>query len=180
MTFRQAAHQDLSYILELERKFRELRLLGGDEPALHERQLNDPDCLYWIVEKESRPVGFVIMRSLHSKDRCVELKRIAVSEPGRGLGREILRMVMDKAFHEFGAHRLWLDTYSDNSRAQHVYRSVGFREEGTMRECKKWGDTYRSLVLMSILESEYRALADSHRERDSIFGQEDRTKGGLK
>jgi hypothetical protein len=27
-----------------------------------------------------------------------------------------------------------------------------------MRECKKWGDEYRSLVLMSILESEYKAF----------------------
>jgi RimJ/RimL family protein N-acetyltransferase len=66
---------------------------------------------------------------------------------------------MDKAFHEFGAHRLWLDTYSDNTRAQHVYRSAGFSQEGVMRECKKWGDEYRSLMLMSILESEYTSRA---------------------
>ena len=158
MTLRPASVEDLLYILGLEQKFREMRLLGGSEPATHQRQLSNPDCLYLIVETEGKPAGFVILRDIHSKDRNIELLRIAVAQPGRGLGSEVLRAVMDKVFHEFGAHRLWLDTYSDNTRAQHVYRSAGFAQEGVMRECKKWGDEYRSLILMSILESEYRAL----------------------
>ena len=157
MILRPASTEDLPYILGLEQKFREMRLLGGNDLATHQRQISNPDCLYWIVEAEAGPAGFVILRDIHSKDRNVELQRIAVAQPGRGLGREILEAVMRRAFGELGAHRLWLDTYSDNSRAQHVYRSVGFSEEGVMRECKKWGDEYRSLVLMSILESEYRA-----------------------
>ena len=157
MILRPASIEDLPFILGLEQKFRELRLLGGNDLATHQRQLSNPDCSYWIVEAESRPAGFVILRDIHSKDRNVELQRIAVAEPGRGLGSEVLRAVMDKAFDEFNAHRLWLDTYSDNARAQHVYRSAGFSVEGVMRECKKWGDEYRSLVLMSILEPEYRA-----------------------
>ena len=157
MTLRRASIEDLPFILGLEQKFREMRLLGGNDLATHQRQISSPDCLYWIVETEAGPAGFVILRDIHSKDRNVELQRIAVSEPGLGLGSDVLHAVMEKAFGEFGAHRLWLDTYSDNSRAQHVYRSAGFSQEGVMRECKKWGDEYRSLVLMSILESEYRA-----------------------
>jgi diamine N-acetyltransferase len=157
MTLRTASAEDLPYILGLEQKFREVRLLGGNEPAVHQRQLANPDCLYWIVETDAGPAGFVILRDIHSKDRNIELQRIAVDQPGRGLGSEVLRVVMDKVFREFSAHRLWLDTYSDNSRAQHVYRSAGFKQEGVLRECKKWGDEYRSLVVMSILESEYRA-----------------------
>jgi RimJ/RimL family protein N-acetyltransferase len=158
MIFRPASTEDLPYILGLEQKFREIRLLGGNDLATHQRQLSDPDCLYWIVETEAGPAGFVILRAIHSKDRNIELLRIAVAEPGRGLGSEVLQAVMNKVFRDFGAHRLWLDTYSDNTRARHVYRSAGFSEEGVMRECKKWGDEYRSLVVMSILESEYKAL----------------------
>jgi RimJ/RimL family protein N-acetyltransferase len=157
MKLRPASTEDLPFILGLEQKFRDQRLLGGSDLATHQRQFSNPGCLYWIAETEGGPAGFVILRDIHSKDRNVELQRIAVAEPGCGLGREILHAVMDKAFGELGAHRLWLDTYSDNTRAQHVYRSLGFSEEGVMRECKKWGDEYRSLVMMSILESEYKA-----------------------
>lgn len=163
MTLRRASAEDLSYILALEQKFRDLRLLGGNDRATHERQFVNPDCLYWIVETETGPAGFVILRDIHSKDRNIELQRIAIAEPGRGLGSQVMRAVMHKAFREFGAHRLWLDTYSDNARAQHVYRSAGFTQEGVLRECKKWGDEYRSLVLMSILESEYKASESTAR-----------------
>ena len=157
MILRPASAEDLPFILGLEQKFRELRLLGGNDLATHRRQLANPDCSYWIVQTDAGPAGFVIFRDIHSKDRNVELQRIAIAEPGRGLGTQVMRAAMDKAFREFGAHRLWLDTYSDNTRAQHVYRSAGFSQEGVMRECKKWGDEYRSLMLMSILESEYKA-----------------------
>jgi len=159
MTLRPASADDLPFILGLEQKFREMRLLGGNDLATHQRQLANPDCSYWIVETEAGPSGFVIFRDIHSKDRNVELQRIAVAEPGRGLGTQVLRTAMDKAFREFSAHRLWLDTYSDNTRAQHAYRSAGFSQEGVLRECKKWGDEYRSLMLMSILESEYTSRA---------------------
>lgn len=162
MTLRRASADDLSYILDLEQKFRGMRLLSGNDRVTHERQFSNPDCLYWIVETDAGPAGFVIMRDIHSKDRNIELQRIAVAEPGRGLGSQVLRVVMEKAFREFGAHRLWLDTYSDNARAQHVYRSAGFKQEGILRECKKWGDEYRSLVLMSILESEYVVTRPAH------------------
>ena len=155
MTLRRASADDLSYILDLEQKFRGMRLLSGNDRATHERQFSNPDCLYWIVETDAAPAGFVILRDIHSRDRNIELQRIAVAEPGRGLGSQVLKVVMEKVFREFGAHRLWLDTYSDNARAQHVYRSAGFKQEGVLRECKKWGDEYRSLMLMSILESEY-------------------------
>ncbi len=148
MILRPASAQDLPLILGLEHEFREMRLLGGSDLATHQRQLASPDCSYWIVETEAGPSGFVILRDIHSEDRNVELQRIAVAEPGRGLGREVLHAVMDKAFRDFGAHRLWLDAYSDNTRARYVYRSVGFVEEGGMRECKRWGDEYRHLVLM--------------------------------
>src|ERR1700692_1890405 len=86
MNLRPALTEDLLFILALEQKFREMRLLGGSDPAVHQRQLSNPDCLYWIVEAESGPAGFVILRDIHSKDRNVELQRIAVAEPGRGLG----------------------------------------------------------------------------------------------
>jgi RimJ/RimL family protein N-acetyltransferase len=63
---------------------------------------------------------------------------------------------VEKVFDELSAHRIWLDVFPHNSRARHIYRSVGFVEEGVLRECVKHGDIYRSLVLMSMLESEYK------------------------
>jgi RimJ/RimL family protein N-acetyltransferase len=69
----------------------------------------------------------------------------------------VLHAVIQKAFREFAAHRLWLDVFDDNARARHLYQSLGFVEEGVLRECIRWPDRFRSLVVMSMLEQEYRA-----------------------
>jgi len=156
MKLRRAALEDLPFLLPLEQKFCQLGLVGGDDRGTHERQMTDPDCLYYLVEENGERAGYVILRGLTSINRCLELKRIVVANPGRGLGRQVLRAILEKAFGELSAHRVWLDVYDDNHRALYVYRLLGFVKEGTLRECIQRDDGYRSLVVMSILESEYR------------------------
>ena len=152
---RRATLEDLPFLLQLEQEFCDLGFVGSDEPATHERQMADADCFYYIVEENDGRAGFVILRGLLSVNRCIELKRIVIADPGHGLGRQVLRAIIDQAFGEFSAHRLWLDVFEDNDRARHFYRSLGFTEEGTLRECIRIGDRYRSLVVMSILKTEY-------------------------
>jgi RimJ/RimL family protein N-acetyltransferase len=86
------------------------------------------------------------------------LARIAVVEPGAGIGRPVLRQLCQIVFNELGANRLWLDVFEENLRARHVYETVGFRQEGILREAMldRTG-RLRSLVIMSILAREYRA-----------------------
>ena len=84
--------------------------------------------------------------------------RIVVEVPGQGLGREVLQATLKFSFDKLGAHRLWLDVFTDNERAQRAYRAVGFRDEGILRDSIRQGGRYRSLVIMSLLEPEFRAL----------------------
>ena len=83
------------------------------------------------------------------------MKRIVVAAPERGLGRKILSEIIRMAFEEFHAHRLFLDVYEDNARARHLYESLGFVYEGTMRDAARRGETYCNLRLMSMLDEEY-------------------------
>jgi RimJ/RimL family protein N-acetyltransferase len=157
MKLRRAVPEDLPYILRLEKHYNELGFIGADSLETHQRRFADPDCLYWVVESNGQPAGYAVLRGLASPNRSVELKRIAIAEPGQGLGRRVLAAIIAEAFENLSAHRLWLDVFDHNLRAQHVYRSLGFVQEGVLRECVHYNGIYRSLVLMSILEFEYRA-----------------------
>ncbi len=42
-----------------------------------------------------------------------------------------------------------------NTVAQRLYESEGFIEEGILRDCILYNEDYESLMVMSILESEY-------------------------
>jgi diamine N-acetyltransferase len=142
MTMRRASIGDLPFIIRLEQQFHALNLVGADDLATHQQRMNDPDFEFWIAEHQGTPAGHVILRGILSVDRSMELMRIVVSQPGQGLGRKVLRAIIDKVFDELEAHRLWLDVFEHNTRARHVYRSVGFVEEGRND----------SLVVMSMCE----------------------------
>ena len=73
-------------------------------------------------------------------------------------GRRLLAEVAERAFGEYRAHRLFLDVFVNNDRARHVYEAFGFRKEGIMRDAIYRDGAYHSLVLMSLLDSEYRAI----------------------
>lgn len=159
MRLRDAIPDDLPFLLETERRFAEFGFVHSDDVCTHVEQMDDPDYAYYIVEDREKPAGYVIVRGLTSSNCSLELKRIVIAEPGHGLGSQVLRAIAAKAFTEFRAHRLWLDVFEDNHRARRVYRSVGFVEEGTRRECMKNGERIRSLVVMSLLN-------DGHRQND--------------
>jgi diamine N-acetyltransferase len=123
----------------------------------HAGFLADPAQRHLIAEAGGERVGFALLR-LHPAERAVELRRLAVTEPGQGHGRAMLRQVKEAAFEELGAHRLWLDVKPFNDRARALYRSEGFVEEGLLRDALLEPDgSFQDLVVMSILRPEWAA-----------------------
>ena len=135
------------------------------ERVQHEGAVRFPDFRHFIVEAGAQypSAGFVILQGCRNPHRSIELKRIVLQAElhGRGHGRAAIRLLAQMAFRDLGAHRLWLDVKGRNVRAQALYRSEGFVEEGRLRESVRTGDGYDSLVVMSMLEAEHRARADA-------------------
>ncbi|GAB3091628.1 GNAT family N-acetyltransferase [Isoptericola nanjingensis] len=81
---------------------------------------------------------------------------------GRGYGREAIGEVLRFAFDGGagpGLHRVSLAVISINPRARALYDSLGFREEGRLRDAFRDGQGWADAVVMSILEDEFRAGA---------------------
>jgi RimJ/RimL family protein N-acetyltransferase len=100
-------------------------------------------------------VGYLILFGIGDEDRSLLLKRIVIAEKGKGLGRDTMRLLKKIAFEQLGAHRLWLDVVVHNTRAQRLYETEGFIVEGTLREAAEIQGRFESLLVMSILESDY-------------------------
>ena len=76
---------------------------------------------------------------------------------GRGLGREVTRLVLSWAFEVLGAHRVQLEVLAGNRRAINCYLACGFRREGVRREAELYPDGWKDIVMMGVLCSEYAA-----------------------
>ena len=66
-------------------------------------------------------------------------------------------MTRDFAFEHLKLHRLELDVFSFNPRAERAYLRAGFRREGVLRDAIRDGDAYADDILMALLEDEWRA-----------------------
>ena len=149
---------DLAFVLSLEHDPENLAFITPWQRTQHEAAIRFPDFRHFIVEggEHLDAVGFVILIGCRSPHQSLELKRMVVQAKGSGFGRAALRVAKKVAFDDLGAHRFWLDVKASNGRAQALYRSEGFVEEGRLRESVRTDDGYDALVVMSMLEREHR------------------------
>lgn len=130
---RRTRHGDLSAVVSLEAEPDTLPFLGQGGRDWHEKALTDPDMEHWVlVDRLDRVVAFGILAGVSHPD-TVEIRRMVVAPEGRGqgLGRLLLRRLLEQALADPGVHRVWLDVSADNTGARSLYRSMGFVEKPT-------------------------------------------------
>lgn len=83
--------------------------------------------------------------------------RILIGPTGRdrGLGTEATRLTVGYAFETLLMHRVELEVFAFNPRAQRVYEKVGFVVEGRLRHQLNWDGDWIDAIRMSILEDEW-------------------------
>jgi len=157
MLVRPAVPADLPHIVALERLPESQRYVGQWTDDHHARAMASLNARYYVHEDEQGQIqAYVILLGFEEGPASVEFKRFVVAQPGLGLGRRLLAEILRIVFDEIGTHRFFLDVVEDNLRARHLYKSFGFHEEGILREAAQRDGQWLSLVLMSLLDHEYR------------------------
>ena len=112
---------------------------------------------YIVEEKKSgRPRGSVSFRDVNENYDSAEFG-IFIGEDdarGKGYGKEITSLFVKFGFESLGLHRIQLRLVKGNAAAARTYSSVGFHKEGEFRDMVKLGDEYRTVIFMSILDSD--------------------------
>ena len=146
----------MNYVLETEQdpESKNFILLWSREQ--HEEAIGNTDYLHLVVEdRDRKQIGYVIVLGMLNPNSCFEILRINLSVRNKGYGKKVMKLVMNYLFIQLEAHRVWLDVREGNIRAINLYKSLGFKLEGTLRECIKNEGKYDSLLLMGILKTEY-------------------------
>ena len=156
---REATAADLGFVYATERLPGYDRLTACWSLEQHAAALEREDTRYLVG---SRPGGaleaFAILQPLADTHEGAKLKRICVTRPGSGLGGPFLAAVIDWVFSSTANERLWLDVFTHNERARHVYRRAGMREDGLLRQAYRMPDGTRAdRCIVSILRGEWRA-----------------------
>ncbi|AOP49131.1 GNAT family N-acetyltransferase [Streptomyces lydicus] len=76
---------------------------------------------------------------------------LAAHATGHGLGSEAIRLLLDHAFDRVGLHRVQLEVFPFNPRAQRAYEKCGFEVDGRLREALFWEGEWHDVLVMSAL-----------------------------
>ncbi|MEU6082631.1 GNAT family N-acetyltransferase [Streptomyces sp. NPDC047108] len=127
---------------------------------LQDRPRNAYDDVLFAIEVRSGGtlIGLVRMHGAEPETGCAELD-IYLGEKeywGRGYATDAMRTACRYGFEKMRLHKIKLTVVTENHAAHHVYRKVGFVEEGRLRESFRRDGQWYDMFTMGLLEGELR------------------------
>ena len=167
----EASDKDVDMIIEIESHPENRDFVWIGTPEQHRFEISDPNHLLLLfrddeTETEWAPAdngypnvpvnikGYALI-GLNFKSNIFEIRRIVITEKGKGYGREAMEGLIQYAFEETDTNRLWLDVYPDNTTGINMYESLGMHKDGVLRQNYKSERGYLDQIIYSILRSEY-------------------------
>ena len=110
-----------------------------------------------IVSKESnQAIGEVVFNEYEEDTANVNF-RMLLSEAScnKGIGTEALNMFIQYGMEELKLHKISLEVFSFNPRAERVYQKAGFKLEGIKREAFIYNQEYIDIKIYGMLQTDY-------------------------
>ena len=167
---RELEEKDAVYMLEwmhdseiqkcFQRDMRNMSLRDAEEfcrTSLVRNNLEDGQSFHYaIANEQDEYMGTISLKNINltskSSEYAISIRRCA---QGKGIAREATKLLLEKAFKEFGLHRIYLNVLSDNKRAIRFYEKCGFVYEGEFREHLKLEGVLKSLIWFGMLAEEF-------------------------
>ena len=115
-----------------------------------------------VIEESGRLIGECNYRSVSDGVATIGIKICETDCQNRGVGRKVLSMLIGWLFRN-GYSKIILDTNLTNTRAQHVYESLGFRKVRT--NIDSWKDQLgrlQSSVDYALVEQDFVSYINEH------------------
>ena len=127
VTLREADIDDLPHFGEMERDAEASRYVTVESQQKHRQEFERETIRYLAIEHERDCAGFIIL-ALEPGTGSVEFRRIVVAARGLGIGGKAISALEHYCRNSIGCQRIWLDVFTSNKRAHHLYTKLGYRE----------------------------------------------------
>jgi perosamine synthetase len=119
------------------------------------------DFMYIIETKEGVPIGTIGIKNIDKRNKQAEIGRLIIGEKDylrKGFATEATKILVNYCFEKLNLNRIYLEVFKHNIKAINMYKQVGFRKEGSLREAIFAGGTWHDIDLMSILKNEFKRI----------------------
>lgn len=164
---RKPKFSDVSGLLKVKNNQEASFLLGGTPPIYTEESIKQwinyhnsclEEELFVIIDKsEEIVIGHV---GFYKIDKTVKSAEFAilignVDYIGKGIGKQVTSMMINFAFIELSLNRVSLSLLNENIPALNLYKKIGFKQEGYLKQSVWKNGRYYDNILMSILKQDY-------------------------
>lgn len=119
--------------------------------------LEDETAVHFVPCRNGDPVGFVWLFYVSDVNGTAEIGYwIEPAETGQGYGTEAARLCLRYAFDERNLRRVTARVFEGNDASVRILETLGFREEGRLREHYYVDGAYVDALRYGLLEDEYR------------------------
>lgn len=121
------------------------------------------DEIHFIIEVDNdKQVGQVSLIHFFHKEKQAELTIFLDDDYyGKGYGKIATKLMLHYAFSELNLHKIILHVYEGNETAKSLYESVGFIQEGKLRDFVFKQGHYISAYVFGILSHEFLTQANT-------------------
>lgn len=145
---------------ELRKYFREYREISDamQESWFNSKVLNNDKQVDFEIHdlKTGKLIGHCGLNYISWVNRTAELA-VYIGEPSfrnGGYGFDALTMLMNYGFNILNLNRIWCEVFSNNE-AIHIYRKLGFVDEGKLRQHHYENGEYLDCFMLGLLKSDW-------------------------
>lgn len=124
--------------------------------VIPERVSTGDSLNFAIVNDEDEYLGTISLKDIDLDDKKAEYAIVTrKTAHGKGIAFKATGLVLEKAFNEYGLHRVFLSVYADNKAAIKLYEKSGFTFEGEFRQHIKRDGEYVNWKWYGLLKDEF-------------------------
>jgi len=161
VSIRAATSEDVDFLTDLyaDEAVRPFLATGGryEREGIAEHLERDPEeGGLLVIELDGDRAGAMLWEQTNMRSRIAHVSGIAIHPDlrGRRLADDAARLLQHHLIRERGFHRLELEIYGFNERAQRHAERSGYIREGVKRKAYRQGDGWVDGVLYAIVEED--------------------------
>ena len=166
ITLRRAEPRDIDFLLELMNQDDVVDNLSVRRPhdreglaeEIERSQAEPEEFGRFVIEVDGERAGLMGFTVANRRSRIANLGSLAVHPDfrGRHIADEAARLFQRHLLDDLGYHRLQLEIYGFNERAQRHAERSGFVREGVKRKAYRYGDGWADSVCFALIEDDLR------------------------
>ena len=125
-------------------------------------------------DKRDKPIGYTYLQHFnwHVREANGGLVIGEHEHWRKGYGREVTERMLKYAFCDLNLNRVSLQVHADHEEAVSLWKSVGFQEEGRLRQAVYLKGGYRDLLWLAILRSEWENRGPARKKKGEVESYE--------